>query len=193
MGGKSKSGSSGLEGIVFDDNHNSKPQAKKPNVDDIFGSGMLMPEKTNTSAKPQSTNPFDAFGVANNQHAQQNDPFASDVFSQNNAFGSSMGQPQNSGFRMGHQQNTGFGMDQSDWGSGFSNQFSGSGFQMNSGFSTSNTFSSQPAVKTEKKNEFASLNPFGGNTTNQQNTGGSSSKPSGAVLPPGVNGFDLFQ
>lgn len=204
--GNNQSSSSGLEGIIFDDNQYNKPQPQKKSEDDIFGGGMQAPESIGT--KPTNSNPFDAFGTTESKPVQQKDPFSSDIFSQNIDFPNTAGQQQNMGFGFGQEQhtgfgqaqntgfgnnqNTGFGMGQSDWGSGFTSQFSGSGFQTDNAFSTPNTFSSQPVTKNERKSDFAALNPFGGNPSGQQ-ANQNNTKPAGAPLPPGVSGFDLFQ
>lgn len=177
---KNSSGVTGLEGIIFDNNQSNK-QKPEQKYDDIFGSGMLMPESNNTNKMP-SSNPFDAFATPGTAATQQSNPFVSDVFSQNNAFPTSFD----------NQFSSGFGMGQSDWGSGFSNQFSGGNFTSNSAFtSSSNTFGSKPAPK--QNSDFAALNPFGGAGKDQPKVAATNNRPSNAALPPGVSGFDLFQ
>lgn len=219
---KPVSASSGIESIIFDDNNYKKPsQPPKPTVEDIFGSATY--PTTTAVNKPHSNNPFDAFGAVSSGPTVNNDPFASDVFAQNNAFSAPIGQPKGA---FGSQPNTGFGAGTSDWGAGFGSQFSSDGFGAGSGFggsgfgtsagfgggfgngsgfgsssafdggsgfSSANTFSTASLAKPEKKSEFASLNVFAGESTKLQNKATTNTKPSGAALPPGVNGFDLFQ
>lgn len=115
----------------------------------------------------QSNNPFDAFSAQ--PQPAQNTGFGSDPFAQNSGFGQNQFQA-NAGF--------GSGMGQTDWNAGFSNQFSGGSFPSGGAFDND----SKPK---QKNSEFASLDPFANNKPKE-------SKPAGGALPPGVNGFDLF-
>jgi hypothetical protein len=177
--GNSQSASTGLEGIDFSNTNINKPKAPSP--DDIFGSGVLMPENSGSQPK-QSSNPFDAFG-GEISAPQQPNPYVSDVFSQNNQYAN-----QNTG-GFGMQQNNSNLGEQVDWSSGFSNQFGNNGFSSESAFADTGAFGNQ---KQERKNsDFSALNPFGGQ--NEPKTQQQTSKPTGANLPSGVSGFDLFQ
>jgi hypothetical protein len=165
MGESDHKGTTGLEGIIFDNNNYNQPS--KTHADDVFGNGMLMPEN---SKKPVvASNPFDAFNAQVNPPAQSSNPFGSDVFSQNNAFQNNT------------QANTGFGnIGKTDWNAGFTSEFSS-----NSAFAAPGAFANQK----QPSSDFSGLNPFGYGEQPAQ----AAKKPAGAALPPGVNGFDLFQ
>jgi hypothetical protein len=135
-----KSGSTGLEGIFDNPIQNTEP--KRPSADDIFGSNILVPENTKTKAQV-SANPFDAFAGANPiPPTQQNNPFVSDVFSQNNAFGANMYQQNTGGFGVSGSiggNSAGFGGN-NDWGAGFQSNFGSSSFATGDAFSASVPF-----------------------------------------------------
>lgn len=178
-----------LEGIFDNPHQNSEP--KRPSADDIFGNQILVPENTKPEAK-SSTNPFDAFaGISSSPPIQQNNPFVSDVFSQNTAFGANMYQQNTGGFGISAGMggiSTGFG-GHGDWGASFQSNFGTSNFAAVNAFSGAGAFDNNPP--TQQKSEFSSLNVFGNNQTEaskQHNSG----KPAGSKLPQGVSGFDLF-
>ena len=189
--GGDKSASTGLEGI-FDNPPPQNAEPKRPSADDIFGSNILVPENSKPEAKA-STNPFDAFAGANSSSPpQQNNPFVSDVFSQNNAFGGNMYQQNTGGFGVSGGMggnSSGFG-GQGDWGAGFQSNFGTGNLAAGSAFSGAGAFdNNKPAPQ---KSEFSSLDVFGkkqAEVPKQPN----SSKPTGANLPQGVSGFDLFE
>lgn len=190
--GKSKS--TGLEDVF-----GSKPQKH----DDIFGGGILAPETNKISS---SSNPFDAFNIPEKQAPPpKQNPFVSDVFSNNSSFPSAFG---------GSSSAT-FGSTGDSWGAAFPSAFPSTfPTAFPTSFQSSNTsafpssfpsafpssipsasdpfadaFGPKPVAK--PSTDFAHLNPLSSGESSMSKP--VASKPSGGALPPGVGGFDLFQ
>ena len=176
MGGGNNSGSTGLEGIDFSNNTTSEPHQNY----DQFGSGMLMPE--NVNQKSSSNNPFDAFSYEKPEKEEKPNPFVSDVFSKPKDPWAEV---------MGTNYNAGITPNQNVWSSGYNQPPP----QPQNNYNAFNNAGNNPSSSELPKNSgFNHLNPFGGNNNTSGNkTKQEGSKTNSANLPPGVNGFDLFQ
>eukprot|EP00343_Euplotes_focardii_P007568 CAMPEP_0205819996 /NCGR_PEP_ID=MMETSP0206-20130828/2564_1 /ASSEMBLY_ACC=CAM_ASM_000279 /TAXON_ID=36767 /ORGANISM="Euplotes focardii, Strain TN1" /LENGTH=400 /DNA_ID=CAMNT_0053114259 /DNA_START=26 /DNA_END=1228 /DNA_ORIENTATION=- len=158
----------------FDSFGENLPKKKE---DDIFGDGgsttepakktgiedIVFDSSNYAQAAPPQPKTNDVFGGAFHQPAPVAAP--ANPF---DAFGVANNAPPS-------QHNANFGGNQTDWNAGFSSQFS------STPFSGAGSFNTQGITNTTQKSDFASLNPFPNNQAEQQN-----------VLPPGVNGLDLF-